>query len=290
MVETLFDMDIPINQIGWCGGCGNYPILNTLKLALMELEIKPEELVVVSGIGQAAKTPQYLNAHMFNGLHGRYLSAALGIKVINPDLHVVAVSGDGCTYGEGGNHFLSTIRANPNITNLVFNNGVYGLTKGQASPTSPRGYVSTLQIHGNILEPFQPLSVAISLNASFVARAFSGDGEQLKDILKQAITHKGYALVDIFQPCVSFNRVQTNKWYKENTYYLEDTYKPHDRIEALKRAMETKKLPLGIFYKDPYKPTFEESIGVYETDKTPLFNRSLDKEKLKSLFASKTRA
>ncbi|MFX1514517.1 MAG: thiamine pyrophosphate-dependent enzyme [Promethearchaeota archaeon] len=288
MVKTIFDMEIPKNEIGWCPGCGNFPILDTLKLALMELDIKPEELVVVSGIGQAAKTPQYLNAHMFNGLHGRYLSAALGIKAINPDLHVVAISGDGCTYGEGGNHFLSTIRANPNITNLVHNNGVYGLTKGQASPTSPRNMITPLQIHGHILEPFQPLPVAISLNASFVARAFAGDKEQTKEIMKKAINHKGYALVDIFQPCVTFNKLHTYKYFKKNTYYLEEDYKPYNQLEALKRALETKKLPLGIFYINPSIPTFEESIGVYETDKTPIFERFFDKERLEDLLASKT--
>jgi len=281
-VDTkVFDMnDI---DIAWCPGCGNFPILKMLKRALAELQIKPADLVLVSGIGQAAKIPHYIKTNVFNGLHGRALPAATAIKAANPALTVIAESGDGDMYGEGGNHFIHTIRRNPNITNIVHNNMVYGLTKGQASPTSQKGFVTPVQVSGVFLEPFNPLAVAIALNASFVARAFSGDIERTTDILKKAIEHNGYALVDIFQPCVTFNRINTIQWFKEHTYYLED-HDPSDRQKAFEMATETEKLPLGIFYKSPQKPPFEENTGIYKEKQIPLYERDLDKKELNNLI------
>jgi len=281
-VDTkVFDMnDI---DIAWCPGCGNFPILKTLKRALAELQIKSTDLVLVSGIGQAAKIPHYLKANVFNGLHGRALPAATAIKAANPALTVIAESGDGDMYGEGGNHFIHTIRRNPNITNIVHNNMVYGLTKGQASPTSQKGFVTPVQVRGVFLEPFNPLAVAIALNASFVARVFAGDIDRTVDILKKAIEHKGYALVDIFQPCVTFNRINTIQWFKEHTYYLED-HDPSDRQKAFEKATETEKLPLGVFYKSPQKPAFEENVGIYEEKQIPLYERDLDKKELNNLI------
>jgi len=281
-VDTkVFDMnDI---DIAWCPGCGNFPILKMLKRALAELQITPENLVLVSGIGQAAKIPHYIKANVFNGLHGRALPAATAIKAANPALTVIAESGDGDMYGEGGNHFIHTIRRNPNITNIVHNNMVYGLTKGQASPTSQKGFITPVQVGGVFLEPFNPLAVAIALDASFVARAFAGDIEQTAEILKKAIEHNGYALVDIFQPCVTFNRINTIQWFKENTYNLEE-HDPSDRQKAFEKATETEKLPLGIFYESPQKPAFEENVGIYEENQTPLYERDLDKKELKNLI------
>jgi 2-oxoglutarate ferredoxin oxidoreductase subunit beta len=233
----VFDMnDI---DIAWCPGCGNFPILKTLKHVLEELQKKPTDIVLVSGIGQAAKIPHYLKTNVFNGLHGRALPVATAIKAANPALTVIAESGDGDMYGEGGNHFIHTIRRNPSITNIVHNNMVYGLTKGQASPTSQRGFVTPVQVSGVYLEPFNPLAVAIALDASFVARAFAGDIEQTKEILKEALEHEGYALVDIFQPCLSFNKLNTVQWFKEHTYYLED-HDPSDRQKAFEKATETR--------------------------------------------------
>src|SRR5512136_2357086 len=208
-------IDMKDLDMAWCPGCGNFAILTALKEALSELELKPEKLVMVSGIGQAAKAPHYFKCNFFNGLHGRSLPAAVAIKASNPQLTVIAESGDGCTYGEGGNHFVHTIRRNPDITHIVHDNMVYGLTKGQASPTSRRGFQTPVQVTGVYLEPFNPIAVAIALNASFVARAFSGDMEKTKEIIKKAIQHKGYSLVDILQPCVSFNKINTFKWYRD---------------------------------------------------------------------------
>jgi 2-oxoglutarate ferredoxin oxidoreductase subunit beta len=282
------EFDVKNVDIAWCPGCGDYGILTIVKQALAELNISPEKLVMVSGIGQAAKFPQYIKCNYFNGLHGRSLPPATAIKAANPELTVVAISGDGCSYGEGGNHFIHTIRRNPNITHIVHNNMVYGLTKGQASPTSRKGFMTPVQVDGVFLEPFNPLAVAIALDASFVARAYVGDAEQARDIIKRAITHKGYALVDIFQPCVSFNKVNTYQWFREHTYNLEDDYNPHDRVAAFQRAIESEKFPLGVFYLDPQKPSFEENVSVYQSDPTPVIQRNLDrKERINTLLLTR---
>ena len=278
--------DVEGADVAWCPGCGNFSILKTLKETLSEMEITPQELVMVSGVGQAGKLPHYIKSNVFNGLHGRSLPVSTAIKAVNPELIVINVSGDGCTYGEGGNHFIHNIRRNPDITNIVHNNMVYGLTKGQASPTSQRDYSTPLQIEGVALEPFNPLAIAIALKASFVARAFSGDINQTKEILKKAIKHKGYALIDIFQPCVTFNKVNTYQWFKNNTYYLDESHDYYNREEAFKRAIETEKYPLGIFYKNSDNVTFEESLSSYKTDKSPLYQRDFHEDKLNKLIES----
>jgi 2-oxoglutarate ferredoxin oxidoreductase subunit beta len=257
-----------------------------MKEALSELRIKPKDLVLVSGIGQAGKFPHFMKAQSYNGLHGRYLSAALGIKAANPELHVIAVSGDGCTYSEGGNHFIHTIRYNPSIVNIVHNNQVYGLTKGQASPTSQIGFKTKVQVFGVINEPFNATAVAIALNASFVARAFVGDLDQTKDILKKAIEHEGYALIDLLCPCVSFNRVNTFQWYKENSYYIDDTHDPYDQAKAMKLALDSRKFPLGILYINPYRTPYEKNVRIYDTDKRPLYQRELNRNKFNELLDS----
>ena len=273
-------------DIAWCPGCGNFAILNALKQALSELEVKPEKLVVVSGIGQAAKAPHYYRCNLFNGLHGRSLPVATAIKAANPELIVIDESGDGCMYGEGGNHFIHGIRRNPDITNIVHNNMVYGLTKGQASPTSLQGFKTLVQREGVFQEAFNPLAIAISLGASFVARAFAGDTSQTKDIIKKAISHKGYALVDILQPCVTYNKLNTYQWFKANTYYLDTSHDPYDRMEAFRKASEMEKLPLGVFYLNP-KPTFEERLSVYQGSRDPLYTRTPDLTKLSEWIDSK---
>jgi 2-oxoglutarate ferredoxin oxidoreductase subunit beta len=275
MAKTPFDLEC---DMAWCPGCGNFGILNILKEVLDDFKPDPEKLVFVSGIGQAAKTPQYLKCHYFNGLHGRALPPAVAIKASNRELTVIVESGDGDMYGEGGNHFLHTIRRNPDITNFVHNNMVYGLTKGQASPTSERGFKTPVQVEGVILEPFNPLAVAIALDASFVARVFVGFRDHAKEILKKAILHKGYALVDIFQPCVTFNKINTYAWFREHTYLMDASHDPKDRSQAFRKAIETEKMPLGIFYLREDKPVFEEQIPTYKEDPTPLWKREVRAE------------
>lgn len=276
--------DLPDIDIAWCPGCGNFGILNAVKDALVELELTPQQVVFVSGIGQAAKLPHYLRTNLFNGLHGRGLPAATAIKAANPDLVVIEDSGDGCTYGEGGNHLIHAIRRNPDLTCLVHNNMVYGLTKGQASPTSAEGFQTPVQPAGVILEPFNPIAVAVALNASFVARSFAGDREHLTAMLKQAIQHKGFALLDVFQPCVSFNRVNSYQWFKEHTYKLPDGYDPQDRAAAFSKALEQDPMPLGVIYRSEHKDTFEENLSIYRESGAPLFRREPDRAKLAALI------
>lgn len=280
--KKLYDMPKE-TDMAWCPGCGNFPILNIVKMALAELDILPQDVVICSGIGQAAKTPHYLRVNYFNGLHGRALPPATAIKITNPKLTVIAESGDGDTYGEGGNHFLHAIRRNPDITSIVHNNMVYGLTKGQASPTSEKGMKTPVQVGGVVLEPFNPLATAITLGATFVARVFSGDIMQSKEIIKQAIQHKGYALVDVFQPCVVFNKQNTYQWFKENTYYLDETHDATDKMKALALAFELERMPLGILYQVTGRPSYETLV---RTGDEPLYEKVLDEAKLSELIKS----
>lgn len=257
-MNTRFDRVVEDNA--WCPGCGNFSILSHLKEALDEMGFDPLQSVVVSGIGQAAKTPQYLRVNMFNGLHGRALPVAQGVKVSNPSLTVIAEGGDGDMYGEGGNHFMSAIRRNSDIINIVHNNMVYGLTKGQASPTSQRGFKTPVQTEGVHVEPFNPIATAISLDASLVIRTFSGNKEHCKAMLKIAIKHKGYVLIDIFQPCVTFNKINTFKWFKENVYLLPSEYDPTDKVKAFEKSLESHPFPLGVIYKSPQKVVLEDAL------------------------------
>nr|WP_321027076.1 thiamine pyrophosphate-dependent enzyme [Clostridium neonatale] len=251
----------------WCPGCGNFAILTAIKESLFELGLSPNEVVMVSGIGQAAKTPHYLKANVFNGLHGRALPPAQAIKIVNKKLNVIVVSGDGDTYGEGGNHFLHNIRRNVDIVQLVNNNQIYGLTKGQASPTTARGQTTSMQFEGTYTDPLNPLAVAIAAGATFVARSFSGEKEHLKETIKKAINHKGYALVDILDPCISFNKVNTFKWYKDRVYKLDENYNPKDKIKAFEKAQEfgDDGIPIGIIYLDETKKTYHESHPVLQS-------------------------
>jgi 2-oxoglutarate/2-oxoacid ferredoxin oxidoreductase subunit beta len=279
-----FDMPKTVeNQ--WCPGCGNFPILQTVKKVLQEKNVMPQDSTLVSGIGQAAKLPQYLHCNYFNGLHGRALPVATGVKVANPSQTVIVTSGDGDVYGEGGNHLIHTIRRNPDITVLVHNNMIYGLTKGQASPTSQEGLVTPLQPYGVYNEPINPLALAISLDAPFVARASAGDVHEMQDIISQAIEHRGFSLVDIFQPCIVFNKVNTYQWFKERTYYFEG-HDPHDKIEAFARATEEDRFGLGVFYKNTKRDVFEDHVSVYDVDKRPLYKRNPNCSVRSALLAS----
>jgi 2-oxoglutarate ferredoxin oxidoreductase subunit beta len=269
-------------ETAWCPGCGNFLILRAVKEALVASQLSPREVVMVSGIGQAAKTPHYLNANVFNGLHGRALPVATGVKLTNPQLHVIVESGDGCNYGEGGNHFLAAIRRNINVTLLVHNNQVYGLTKGQASPTSMEGFITKAQPAGVFSSPFNPLAVAVALHAGFVARSFAGMHDHLVKIIQQAMAHKGFAVVDILQQCVSFNKVNTFAWYKSRCSELPESYDPTDWEAAIKTAHEWgEKIPVGVIYRNNRIP-FEEHFSVLEQG--PLVGREVDKTELQKFM------
>ena len=213
------------NTTAWCPGCGNFQILRATKEALVALNLEPHQVLFVSGIGQAAKLPQYLKCNFFNGLHGRSLPVATGAKIANHELTVLIVGGDGDGYGEGGNHLIHGIRRNMDITYLVHNNQIYGLTKGQASPTSEQGFITKTTPEGVVLQQLNPLALAISLGATFVARSFTGKPTHLTKVIIEGIQHQGFALIDVLQPCVSFNHVNTYAWYTQRIYDIAEDSK-----------------------------------------------------------------
>jgi 2-oxoglutarate ferredoxin oxidoreductase subunit beta len=282
MTNNPFDITQFTVDNGWCPGCGNFSILNVIKNTLSNLSIDPHNVVISSGIGQAAKMPQYINTNYFNGLHGRALPIATAIKASNPKLLVFGEGGDGDMYGEGGNHFMHTVRRNIDIVHLVHDNMVYGLTKGQASPTSQRGFVTPLQYNGVTNEPANPLAVALSYGATFVARVYSNDREQFEVILTEAIKHKGYAIIDVFHPCTSFNKVNNHLWFKNNTYYVDDSYDKSSFDSAVEKVYEKEKFPLGILYQKTGVETFNETLLAYKTNKEPLYTRKVDLVKLQA--------
>ena len=236
-------------ETAWCPGCGNFGLLKAVKRALADADLAPHQAAFVSGIGQAAKAPQYFNCNLFNGLHGRTLPVATGLKLANPELKVLVETGDGDCYGEGGNHFLAALRRNPDLTVIVHDNQVYALTKGQASPTSEAGFASKAQPIG-APAPLNPLAVAVTLRAGFVARGFVGKTDHLAGLIRQGMSYRGLALIDVLQNCVSFNRVNTWKWYNQRCYELEPGYDPGDWEAAMKRVWEWgDRIPLGVLYR-----------------------------------------
>ena len=226
------------DEVTWCPGCGNFLILAALKAALAGLDLAPTQVVVCSGIGQAAKLPHYLKVNCFNGLHGRALPPAQAISALRPDLRVIVHSGDGDTYGEGGNHFVHALRRNADVAHFVHNNQIYGLTKGQGSPTTQRCQVTSLQPFGVAVDPLNPLALAISQGAGFVARGFVGRQDELVALMQAAIRHPGYALLDILQPCVSFNKVNTFAWYQERVRPLPPEHDSSDPRQGLAAAWQ----------------------------------------------------
>jgi len=264
-------------ESAWCPGCGNFPMLKAFKEALAEQEIRPEDILVVSGIGQSSKFPHYLKCHTFNGIHGRALPVATGVRLANPNLKVVTTVGDGDCYGEGGNHLLATFRRNPDITLVVHNNQVYGLTKGQASPTSDQGFKTLIQPRGVPYPPLHALALAVAQDCSWVGRGFAGMGDHLKELYKQAVQHRGFALLEVLQPCVSFNKVNTFQWYKQRVYRVDEEpdYDPENELWAYQKAKEWgERIPIGVIFKKS-RPILEEAfpaladgpLGAWQVDR-----------------------
>ncbi len=267
----------------WCPGCGNFGILKAVKQALVELDLPPEKVLFVSGIGQAPKLPHYLRANTFNGLHGREVTSASAAKTAASDLTVIVHGGEGGIYGEGGNHLLHAIRRNPDMTVIVHDNRTYGLTKGQPSPTTAPGTKAPLAPEGVIMAPLNPLALAISQNCSFVGQGMSAENEHLVQLLREAIRHRGLSLVNVLQPCVTWDKVHTYQYYKKNCYKLDESHDPADRWAALKLAMqESERIPLGVFYKT-HKPVFhEQAMG---QNAQTLRDRLVEPSRAERLFA-----
>ncbi|RJX34482.1 MAG: 2-oxoacid ferredoxin oxidoreductase [Desulfarculus sp.] len=261
-------------ETAWCPGCGNFGILKALKQALAASDLAPNQVLLVSGIGQAAKTPHYLRCNCFNGLHGRSLPAATGAALANPELKVVVTSGDGCHYGEGGNHFLAALRRNVDLTVLVHDNQIYGLTKGQASPTSLEGMHTKAQPDGVHSYPFNPVAVAVSCHAGLVARGYAGEVEHLAGLIQLGLAHRGLALIDILQPCVSFNKLNTYQWYGQRVYKLGAEHDPGDWEAAIKLSYEFgERIPLGVIYENQ-RLAFQDHYSVLQ--KGPLARQAVD--------------
>jgi len=271
-ISMEIDLSRADTHPAWCPGCGNWPLLKTLDEAIEQAGIDRRKLVLVSGIGQAAKLPHYTRANVFNGLHGRALPVATGIKLANHALNVVVTSGDGDMYGEGGNHFLHAVRRNIGVTAFVHNNQVYGLTKGQASPTSEEGFVTKIQPHGVLSLPVNPLALAIVEGCSFVARSFTGRKDHLRETMVAALTNEaGFALLDILQPCPSFNHLNTFKWYSERVKPIGEGHDPYDRAAALELAFRWgEEIPIGVLYRSK-RPAFEGRLEVLKAG--PLVER-----------------
>lgn len=276
MAVTIKDLDVK-EKIQWCPGCGDFAIVNSLKGALADLDLEPHNTVVVSGIGCSSKLPHYIDTYGFESIHGRGLPVASAIKLANTGLNVIAVGGDGDGYGIGVQHFVHIMRRNYDLTYIVHNNQIYGLTTGQASPTSQEGMKTKTTPWGVIEEPFKPLVTAINGGATFVARGYAGDPAHLKELMKQAIGHRGFAFIDVFQPCVTFNKLNTYPWFAQRVYKLGDDHDPSDRWAALKKAYEDsesnfEKVPLGVFYKVD-KPTYESQLP--QIKDTPMVKQNL---------------
>ncbi|MAG38696.1 2-oxoacid ferredoxin oxidoreductase [Candidatus Woesearchaeota archaeon] len=267
----------------WCPGCGDYIILNALKRAIVKLNLNPNQVVVVSGIGCSSKLPQWINTFGYHGVHGRGLPVGTGIKIANKKLHVIVIGGDGDIYGEGMNHFIQSLRKNIDITLLVHDNQIYGLTKGQTSPTSMHGDKSVTSQIGNFDEPVNPIALAVAQKTSFIARSFAGDLEHLTNTIADAVSFKGFSFVDMFQPCVTFNKHNTYDWFKERVYDLQKKgYKPNNLERAFKKSIEFgDKIPIGVFFKEK-KELYEETHPVLK--KTPLVKQSLKNISIKKLM------
>ncbi len=241
----------------WCPGCGNFGILMAVRSALAELNIKRENTLIVSGIGCSDKYNQYVNTYAFESIHGRILPVAMGARLANYNLKVVCIGGDGDGYGIGMCHFVHAARRNLNLTYIVCDNQIYGLTTGQTSPTSDKGFKTKSTPNGNIEMPVNPLTIALSAGATYVARGFAGDVATLKELIKGGIQHNGFAVIDVFQPCVTFNYKNTYEWFNAKLYKLGEDHDTSSKEMAFKRANESEKLPIGLFYKED-KPTYED--------------------------------
>ncbi len=294
--------------VDWCPGCGNYGILTALQNALKELKIEPWQAVIVSGIGCSGKTPHFVFANGVHTLHGRAIPFATGIKLANPDLTVIVHGGDGDLLGIGAGHYVALGRRNLDITVVIHDNQVYGLTKGQASPTLPAGVKTKALPKPNLQDAVNPLTLALSAGYTFVARAYALDVQGLTKILVEAVRHKGSAVVDVLQPCPTYNDVYTPQWYRQRIYKLEDepgwdpvVRDPAEREEKLARAFEKARewgdrIPVGILYKDETRPTLEDRIQarIPSYRETPPAKAPIEKggrsivglEELRKLFAT----
>ena len=270
----------------WCPGCGDFGVLNALQRAITELDIPSHMVQVVSGIGCSSNLPGFINAYGFHGLHGRSLPVASGVKLGNHALTVIATGGDGDGYGIGVGHFVHTCRRNLDMTYIVMDNQIYGLTTGQASPTTEKDIRTKSTPEGTIETALSPMALALACGATYVARGFSGDNLHLAQLIKGAIEHKGFAVVDVFSPCVTYNKHNTYPWFREHIYKLEDErHDPSDFRLAMEKAFEWgARIPIGLFFKVE-RPTYEDEEPALRGG-IPLVRQGVTRSDLSTLMES----
>jgi 2-oxoglutarate/2-oxoacid ferredoxin oxidoreductase subunit beta len=270
----------------WCPGCGHFSVMAGIQKALIQLEYEPHEVAVISGIGCSGKVSEYMRAYGFHTLHGRSLPVAQAVKLSNRNLKVVASGGDGDGYGIGAGHFTHAARRNIDMAYVVMDNRIYGLTKGQTSPTSSQGFQSKTSPEGAGEREVKPLELALGAGASFVAQAFSGDIKQLTDLIAQAIEHPGFAVVNVFSPCVTYNKVNTYEFFKENLIDLQEdqSYDATNKAVAYAKVIETDGLVQGILYKDP-RPAYHTYLQGYPEQPISLQDPQPDQDTLQKLWA-----
>lgn len=255
----------------WCPGCGNFGILGAIRQAFAQLELPEENLVVFYGVGCSGNMADFNKVYGFHALHGRAIPNAIGAKLANHDLKIIVVAGDGDTYGEGINHLLSAARGNHDITVLVHNNQTYSLTTGQSSPTTEKGTKTKSTPDGLVEEPVNPLALALSDHAGFVARGYAGDMAHLISLVKEAMTYEGFSLLDVLQPCPTFNKINTYQWYQERIYKLDDSYQPNDKKLAWEKSQELEKMPVGVFYRNDSLEAYHQQL--YQLDTASLIKQ-----------------
>jgi 2-oxoglutarate ferredoxin oxidoreductase subunit beta len=261
----------------WCPGCGDFGVLNSLQKVLADMKIQPHDAITISGIGCSSNLPGFINTYGMHTLHGRALAVATGVQMANHTLKVIVTGGDGDGFGIGGNHFLHTMRRNVDLLYLVMDNQIYGLTTGQTSPTSRKGMKTKSMPYGNVEEPINPITIALAAGATFVARGYSADPKHLADLIRQGIEHKGFAFIDVFSPCVTYNHDNTYAWFKERVRKLEEdaSYNPSDWREAMKRALLWgDEIPIGKFFQRTDLPSLDQSEPILN-EGGPLVHREL---------------
>lgn len=259
----------------WCPGCGDFSVQASIQRALASLGKEPHEVAVISGIGCSGRISGYVNSYGFHAVHGRSLPTAQGVKLANRDLTVIAAGGDGDGFGIGLNHFMHSVRRNMDITYIVMDNQIYGLTKGQHSPTSAHGFKAKTTPAGNIENALVPTQIALSAGIGFLAQGFSSDVNQLVRLIEEGIRYKGFALINVFSPCVTYNKINTYDWYKEHVYNLDQVsdYDATDRTAAIQMVTEKHGLCTGLIYRDDTRVAYEDQIPGY--DETPLVHQDL---------------
>ncbi|MBA4603719.1 2-oxoacid:ferredoxin oxidoreductase subunit beta [Thermoactinomyces mirandus] len=274
----------------WCPGCGDYSVLAAMQRAFANAGLEPHEVAIVSGIGCSGRISGYFNAYGFHGVHGRSLPIAQGLKLANRDLTVVAAGGDGDGFAIGMAHTIHAIRRNVDITYIVMDNQVYGLTKGQTSPRSQKGFITKSTPYGSIESPIHPMEMALTAGAGFVAQAFSSDLKQLTGLIEAGIKHKGFSLINVFSPCVTYNKMNTYDFFKEHLVNLDEDseYDPSNRHMAMQKLMENNALVTGLIYQNKEQPSYEEMIKGFKEEplaKQDIMISEQDFNKLVAQFA-----